>query len=64
MKTPVILRGITLKGSNRINEHGSCWFRHDHTSGFDGRVMYEAMNTGYLKWGPRPDFEDVNLNDE
>lgn len=51
MKTPVILRGITLKGRNRINEHGSCWFRHDHTSGFDGRVMYEAMNTGYLKWG-------------
>lgn len=60
MKTPVILRGITQKGKNRINENGSCWFRYDLTYGPNGQVMYEAMNTGYLKWGPQPDFEEVN----
>jgi glutamate/tyrosine decarboxylase-like PLP-dependent enzyme len=52
----VIFEGVTLKGKNRINEHGACWKVVDTR---DGKVLFEALNTGYLKWGPEPDFRIV-----
>lgn len=54
---PIILKGITQKGNNRINEHGACW---NVVEIRDGKLLLEALNTpGYLKWGPEPDFEIV-----
>lgn len=51
------LKGLTTKGKNRIREHGEKWilikFRKDIG-------LLQSVNTGYLKWGPAPDFEIVN----
>lgn len=59
MNTQVILRGITQRGRNRINEHGSVWTRLNMVNS-GGQQLYESNNTSYLKWGPHPDFEEVN----
>lgn len=52
----VIVEGITQKGKNRVNEHGSCW---KIVMDRNGKILLESLNTGYLKWGPEPDFKFV-----
>lgn len=52
----VIVKGITQKGKNRVKEHGSFW---NIISTEKERVLLESIQTGYLKWGFDPDFEEV-----
>lgn len=50
----VVLKGVTQKGKNRVKEHGSAWKVIDTKNDL---VLFQSLTTGYLKWGPAPDFE-------
>lgn len=52
----VIVKGITQKGKNRVREHGPLW----NVISYDKeKILLESIQTGYLKWGFDPDFEEV-----
>ncbi len=58
----VKLRGLTLKGKNRVREHGDEWILSNPwkvTPPNGAQMLMKAVKTGYLKWGPAPDFEVV-----
>jgi hypothetical protein len=59
MEKLVILKGITKKGKERINQHGSFWKETEMTTVSGAKKLYESTSTAYLKWGPEPDFEIV-----
>lgn len=59
MTKQVIVKGITLKGKNRIKEHGVIWDVVDESD----RLLLCSTVTKYLKWGPDPDFEIVMESD-
>lgn len=59
MTKQVIVKGITLKGKNRVQEHGVIWDVVDESD----RLLLRSTATGYLKWGPGPDFEIVMESD-
>ena len=50
-----ILRGLTLKGKNRINEHGDTWVA---ISELGGNTLFKSTKDDYLKW-LSPDLEVV-----
>jgi hypothetical protein len=53
--TSVTLRGLTLKGKNRIKEHGNEW---TVISEMGGNILFRSNKDGYLKW-LSPDLEIV-----
>ena len=50
-----VLRGLTLKGKNRINEHGNIWVA---ISEMGGNTLFKSTLDDYLKW-LSPDLEVV-----
>lgn len=56
-KQLVNVKGITLKGKNRVKEHGSIW---EVMSYKDGNLLLKSVIDDYYKWGPLPDFEIIN----
>lgn len=60
---PVKLKGITLKGRNRVAEHGDYWTKANIDVSIQAlrptQSLYVAVKDGYMKWGLAPDFEEV-----
>lgn len=50
------VKGVTLKGKNRVNTDGDLWFV---IGARNGRRLLKSVKTGYHKWGPDPDFEQI-----
>lgn len=55
INTRYTLRGLTLKGKNRIREHGSTWVA---ISEMGGNTLFRAETDTYLKW-LSPDLEVI-----
>lgn len=57
-KQLVNVKGITLKGKNRVKEHGSDW---EVIKYKDSNLLLKSVKDEYLKWGPLPDFEIIEV---